>query len=472
MSQITEPHLQWGGRFTAPPDPLLLAFGSSLRDDLVLAPFDLACSQAHVDALAGGGVIDTQRAEVLQSALTIIAREISDGTFLTFAKSSGTEDIHGAIDARVRTLCPHGDGDWLHAGRSRNDQVATTLALYAADRAASGIEHCRKIATLLLHLAELHEHTVMAGTTHGQPAQPISVAFWLLAAAEPFLRSAKRFAHVHSDALHSCPLGSAALAGSSLPLDRKAAAKRLRFATVSRNAMDAIGTRDALLDVANAYARTVVEASRIASDMILWSTPALGYVRLGDASATGSSLMPQKRNPDPFELVRGAASEIHALASGAVTSLIGLGLSYHRDLQQTKRMGITAIERATATLSAFTQAVADVTFLPEACARLASTGYTVATDIADALITHGTSARQAHALVGAAVGAAEQQGRELNADDLAGLAAALHLESLDAPLDAQTSIAAKATEGSTAPWAVRAEIDALRADLLQIEPIP
>ena len=472
MSQHTQPHLQWGGRFTAPPDAHLLAFGSSLQDDLVLAPFDLACSQAHVDALAGGDIIDSARAAALHSALDIVAREIADGVFFATATASGAEDIHGAIDARVRALCPNGDGDWLHAGRSRNDQVATTLALYSADRATRGIHHCREIATVLLDKAELHEHTLIAGTTHWQPAQPISLAFWLLAAAEPFLRSATRFAKAHADAMRSCPLGSAALAGSSLPLDRDAAAKRLGFATVSRNAMDAIGTRDSLLDVANAYARSVVDASRVCSELIMWSTPAYGYVRLGDASSTGSSLMPQKRNPDPFELVRGAASEIHALASGAVTSLIGLGLSYHRDLQQTKRMGIAAIERSMLTLNAFSLALADTTFLPEACGRLASSGYTVATDIADALITHGASARQAHALVGAAVGLAEQQGRELDVHDLAELSIAINATNLHAPLDAQASVAVKVTAGSTAPASVRAEIDALRADLLQFEVTP
>ena len=220
--------LQWGGRFAQAPDPVLLAFGSSLEEDLVLAPFDVLCSQAHVDALYGGKIIDEDKAASLHRALAEIAIEVQDGSFAVSARAGGAEDVHGAIDARVRELCDDGAGDWLHAGRSRNDQVATTLALYARHRARSGAAASLALARYLVHVAseEFVEGTLLAAVTHWQPAQPVSLAFWLLAAAEPFVRGARRFAGVAGDAATRCALGSAALAGSTLPLDRLAAARR------------------------------------------------------------------------------------------------------------------------------------------------------------------------------------------------------------------------------------------------------
>ncbi len=206
--------LQWGGRFGSAPDPSLLAFGSSLADDVVLAPFDVRTSQAHVDALAGGGIIDATRAAALHAAIARVAAEIDDGRFAAYAQASGAEDVHGAIDARVRELEPE-HGAFLHAGRSRNDQVATTLALYARARAEDGAARCRAIARSLVERAsdELEAGTLLAATTHWQPAQPALLAFWLVAAAEPFARAVKRFAAAAESASEWCPLGSSALAG-------------------------------------------------------------------------------------------------------------------------------------------------------------------------------------------------------------------------------------------------------------------
>jgi len=458
--------LQWGGRFGVPPDPALIAFGSSLEDDFVLAPFDVRTSRAHVEALAGGKIIGAATASALQSALERIAGEIDDGSFVEYARKSGAEDVHGAIDARVRGLEPEA-GALLHAGRSRNDQVATTLALYAHDRAARGAQRTASIARHLLARAveSLTEETLLAATTHLQPAQPVLLAFWLHAAAEPFVRAAHRFARAASFAKQSCPLGSGAVSGSTLPLDRHAACKLLGFERPSRNAMDAIGTRDTVLDVAQVCARTLADASRVSAELVLWAMPALGYVRLGDASSTGSSLMPQKRNPDIFELVRGCASEVAGLYLGALNSTIGLPLSYHRDLQETKRLAILAAERSLAVLEAFELALRDTSFVPDRLNARAGEGYTVATDLADALIAAGVSAREAHALVGGAVRAAEDAGRPLDARDLDALAKAAGLGALRAPLDPRASVAAKVTSGSTSPSAVRAGLAALAAEL-------
>jgi argininosuccinate lyase len=463
---MTKGSLQWGGRFGAAPDAALLAFGSSLEDDLVLAPFDVRTSQAHVDALAGGKIIDPATAAALQSALQTVANEIENGSFVTYARDTGAEDVHGAIDARVRELQPKA-GAFLHAGRSRNDQVATTLALYAEDRARAGAERAVSIARHLLARAseELNAGTLLAATTHLQPAQPVLLAFWLQAAGEPFLREARRFKRAWASATTSCPLGSGAVSGSTLPLDRDAACKRLGFVQPSRNAMDVIGTRDVVLDVAHACVRALADASRVSAELVLWATPGFGYVRLGDASSTGSSLMPQKRNPDIFELVRGTASEVSALYFGAVSSTIGIPLSYHRDLQETKRLAIVTCERALAALDAFERALRDTTFVRSAMQAGAGTGYTIATDLADALIAAGVTARDAHALVGAVVRVAEDAGRPLDERDLAALAQEAGLKALKAPLDPAQSIAAKRTKGSTSPEAVRAGLASLAAEL-------
>lgn len=441
--------LQWGGRFVAAADPELLAFGSSLEEDFVLAPFDVACSLAHVEALEGGGIVTPVRAAALRTALRIVAAEIADGTFAAFARTLAAEDIHGAIDSRVRELV-ESDGEWLHAGRSRNDQVATTLLLYVRDRARRAAARSHEIASALVARARatLDAQTVLAGCTHRQPAQPVLLSFVLVAWSEPFVRATERLRGVGREAALASPLGSAALAGSGLPLDRERAARALGFTAPSRNALDAIGNRDAALDLAHACVRAVVDASRIAEELIAWSAPAYGYVRLGDAASTGSSLMPQKRNPDPFELVRAYAAKLVGTYAGVLGTLCGLAPSYQRDLQVTKSGTMTIAEDAIAVLAAFARAWDAVSFVPERMERTALDGATIATDVADMMIAGGASPRQAHARVGAAVAHAESEGRPL-----------------DAALDARASVAAKRTRGSTAPADVREQIASLETQL-------
>lgn len=443
--------LQWGGRFSAPPDRTLIAFGSSLEEDLVLAPFDVRCSQAHVTALKSGGILNAAQADALQHALDEVAAEIAAGTFAVWARTQDAEDIHGAIDARVRELTPQA-GELLHAGRSRNDQVATTLLLYCADRVRAGQAAAVRIASMFLKKAslELEAGTLLAATTHWQPAQPVLLAFWLCAAAEPFVREAKRFSQLGKSVLEWCPLGSAAVAGSSLPLDRAAAASELGFSAPSCNAMDAIGNRDAALDVAHAFVRSLVNASRICEELVVWCTPVFGYVRLGDEASTGSSLMPQKRNPDPFELVRATAADSIGRYAGALATINGIALSYHRDLQITKRAIVGIIEQNLAALEAFACALGHVQFNRGRMTALAGEGYTVATDVADALIAKGATAREAHAAVGAAVLANERDGSPL-----------------DWP-DARASVEGKATIGSTQPRAVADAIQTLQNAIAQV----
>lgn len=408
---------------------------------------------------------------MLENALRTIAHEIGDGSFANRSLKSDAEDVHGAIDARVRHLAGE-TGERLHAGRSRNDQVATTLLLYVRDRAESLLALVCDIATAFTRRAtqELDAGTVLAGCTHRQPAQPVLLAFVLVAWAEPFVRAAKRFGRVAADAAASCPLGSAALAGSTLPLDRTRGSTELGFDGPSRNALDSIGNRDAALDLAHACVRTAVDASRICEELVAWCTPAFGYVRLDDAAATGSSLMPQKRNPDPFELVRAHAATLVGEYAGALSTLCGIAPSYQRDLQETKRATIAIVERTRSVLDAFCRASNAVSFDRAAMQKRAAEGYTVATDVADALIAAGVSARAAHALVGARVAQAEAQGRALDGNDLVALAERAGLPALDAPLDAVSSVNAKKTAGSTEPADVRKQIASIQAELERFRP--
>jgi len=459
--------LQWGGRFAAPPDAALLAFGSSLEEDLVLARYDVTCSLAHVRALESGAVVSAPVARELRDALQTVAREIEAGTFQTHARTTNAEDVHGAIDERVRELAPEA-GAALHSGRSRNDQVATTLALYVRARAEEGVATNEAIARLAIARARetLHDGTLLAATTHWQPAQPVLLAFWLAAVAESFARAITRFERVAADARESSPLGSGACSGSTLPLDRDAAARELGFAAPSRNALDAIGNRDLALDLVHAIARALGAASRASEELVLWCTPAFGYAKLDDAASTGSSLMPQKRNPDPFELVRAHAAAANGALAAALGTTTGIALSYHRDLQETKAIAIRAIERGLGALAAFAAAFAYVRYDAAAMTARAGDGFTIATDVADALIARGISARRAHALVGTLVGTAERAGRDLTRSDLDRLADSAGLERpLDAPLDARASVEAKRTSGSTHPAAVARALEELEASL-------
>ncbi len=457
----TESQLQWGGRFATAPDAALLAFGSSLDDDLVLAGFDVRCSRGHVASLHGGGLLSDSEAAALRAALDSVAAEVADGRFAVFARAGTYEDVHGAIDARVRELAPPEAGESLHAGRSRNDQVATTLLLYASDRAQRGRELCAAIAGAIetRAAAALDSGALLAATTHWQPAQPVLLAFWLDACAQPFVRAARRFAAVERAALETCPLGAGAIAGSSLPLDRVAAARELGFTAPSRNALDSIGERDVALDLLHAATRAVSAASRASEEFVIWTTPAFGYARLGDAASTGSSLMPQKRNPDPFELVRAAAGRVAGAYAGALATTTGIGLSYHRDLQETKAQVIRGTEHALAALDAFARAFAQLEFNEAVMTARAGDGYTVATDLADAVILSGKTARAAHRAVGERVLRAEIEGRALDATD------ALALGVPGAPVDARQSVSGKRSAGSTHPAAVADSIARTRGEI-------
>lgn len=439
--------LQWGGRFTAAPDAALLRFGSSLNDDLPLAVCDVQCSLAHVEALAGGGIISGPDAAALRAALTQVAQEVQAGTFAAFAQSSGAEDVHGAIDTRVRQIAG-GPGALLHAGRSRNDQVATTLRLFVAQQCRAAADACASAVETLTKQAQaaLGDSTLLPAMTHWQLAQPALLAFWLCAAAEPLKRAADRCVDAATEAMAEMPLGSAAVCGSTLPLDRGAAREALGFAALSPNAMDAIGSRDVALTGAHAIVTALTAASRVCEELIVWCNPLVGFARLGDEASTGSSLMPQKRNPDPFELIRGLAAASAGTYAGALASTTGVALSYHRDLQQTKAAIVGLAISGADGLDAFARALAYLQYDGDAMGRAAGAGFTVATDLADAMIASGSSAREAHETIGAKVRELESAG-----------------ETFDAEMTPLQSVLEKQTAGSTHPDEVAKHIAALRA---------
>ncbi|TAM56305.1 argininosuccinate lyase [bacterium] len=451
--------LQWGGRFTHAPDADLLAFGSSLEEDLPLAACDVRCSLAHVEALAGGGIVSAGDAQALREALARVGEEIAAGTFATWARAGAFEDVHGAIDARARELAGE-PGARLHAGRSRNDQVATTLLLYVREQCQTLAGLVRSAALRLLDAAdeELAAGTLVPGMTHWQHAQPIALAFWLQAWATALARDARRLDDAERTARRSCPLGSAALAGSTLPLDRAAAARALDFDAPSRNALDAIGNRDAALDALHAATRALLTASRCSEELVIWMTQEFAFARLDDRASTGSSLMPQKKNPDVFELVRAHGGTAIGMLTGALATVKGVAQSYQRDLQETKAVVVGGLEHARTVFSAFERGLGYVRFERERCTARAAVGFAVATDVADALVLSGLPTRAAHERVGRAVAQAEAQGRELKREDLQALG-------IDVPLDGAGSVAAKRTSGSTNPSEIRLAIAALREEL-------
>jgi argininosuccinate lyase len=335
----------------------------------------------------------------------------------------------------------------LHAGRSRNDQVATTLRLFVAQQCRAAADACASAVDVLVEQAQsaLNERTLLPAMTHWQLAQPVLLAFWLCAAAEPLKRAAIRCENAAQAAMAEMPLGSAAVCGSTLPLDREAARKALGFAALSPNAMDAIGSRDVALEGAHAVVSALVAASRICEELIVWCNPLVGFAKLGDEASTGSSLMPQKRNPDPFELVRGLAAVSIGTYAGALASTTGVALSYHRDLQQTKASVITLAATGVDGLDAFARSLAYLTYDAKTMGRAAGAGFTVATDLADAMIASGSSAREAHETIGAKVRERESAG-----------------ETFDAEMTPLESVLKKKTAGSTHPDEVARHIAALR----------
>jgi argininosuccinate lyase len=448
----------WAGGFAGPPDPGMWAYAWSLPVDRRLWREDVAGSRAHVRALVRAGVLDQEEGARLLDGLAKVAVELAGGSF---AWLEGDEDVHSAVERRLTELVGPLGGK-LHTGRSRNDQVATDLALWLKGAHAAAVAACAELIGALAAAGRAHAGAVLPGLTHLQPAQPVLWGFQLAAHGSALVRDAGRFRDAAARA-DTCPLGAGAIAGSSFPLDPVATAGDLGFARSFRNAMDATSARDALAEFEAAAAIAMVHASRLASDVTIWA--GRGWVRLPDAWATGSSMLPQKRNPDVAELARGRAGTVIGRLTGLLATLKGLPLAYARDLQEDKAGAFEVADTLSSTMVALAGLVAGLEPDLERMRAAAAEGETTAVDLAEALVRAGVPFREAHGAVGAAVRLAAGRGARLaDLDDLQLLAIHPALAEVDrAVLDLDGSLAAKATPGSTHPSEVAGQLDGLAA---------
>ncbi len=395
----------WAARLPAGTSPSVERYTSSLADDRRLGSDDVDGSLAYARMLRKIGVLTAAEHRAIDKGLRAIREELVKGSF-RFAGSD--EDVHSAVERRLYALAGEVAGK-LHSGRSRNDQVATDLRLYAR-RACS--ELALNIASLqeqLVRRATEHRSSVMPGYTHGQRAQVVSLAHHLLAYVEMLQRDVERI----GDAARRCdvlPLGSGALAGSTLPLDRDSLARDLGFSALSANSMDAVSDRDAAIEIVSACAILMTHASRVCEDMILWSTAEFGFLELDDAHATGSSLMPQKKNPDVLELARARTGRVIGDLVTLLTVVKGIPLAYDRDLQEDKRALFDALDTTSSTVSVLAEVVGLARFDADAMRRAASDPVLRATDVAEYLVNRGVPFREAHALVAQAVRATQAAG--------------------------------------------------------------
>ena len=388
----------WHGRFEGGPAEELMAYTVSLHYDRLLAPHDITGSRAHVRGLVRGGLLDGDEAGAILAALDQVETELSEDRF-TFVASD--EDIHTAVERRVTELAGPVGGK-LHTGRSRNDQVATDLRLYTKGALLDVADRLLTLQGVLARRAEEAEGTYLPGYTHLQRAQPVLLAHHLLAHGWALARDVDRLLDAHRRADVS-PLGAGALAGSSLPLDPAGTATDLGFAAAFDNSLDAVSDRDFVAEALFALALTGVHLSRIGEEVVLWATDEFGFLHLDDAYATGSSMLPQKKNPDIAELARGRSGRLIGHLTGLLTTLKGLPLAYNRDLQEDKEPLFDAVEQISLAVGALTGLLATATFDRDAMAAAADSPYASATDLAERLVEAGTPFREAHAIVGEVV---------------------------------------------------------------------
>ncbi len=447
----------WGGRFSVKPDALMQAINVSIGFDKRLASEDIAGSRAHAAMLAKAGVIPAADEAAIQGGLDAVEAEIAAGTF---PFRDEFEDIHMNVEQRLAELIGPAAGR-LHTARSRNDQVALDVRLWVRAACDHSIEGLKALQRALLAKAEAYAAAIMPGLTHLQPAQPVTFGHHLMAYVEMFGRDAERFADARAR-MNASPLGAAALAGTSFPIDRTETARALGFDGPMANSMDAVAARDFALEALAAATITALDLSRLAEEIVIWSTPAFGYVRLSDAFTTGSSIMPQKRNPDAAELVRGKAGRVMGAFVGLATVMKGLPLTYGKDMQEDKVPLFEAFDALELSLAAMTGMIADLAADEGCMAAAAGAGFSTATDLADWLVRRlGLPFREAHHLTGRAVARAEALGlSDLAALPLAELKAIEPRVTADVceVLTAGASVASRASYGGTAPSQVRAQI--------------
>lgn len=448
----------WGGHFSAGPDELMTRINASIDFDKRLWAQDIRGSRAHATMLAARGIITPADRDAILAGLDEIAREIEAGRFV-FDKA--LEDIHFNIEQRLTERIGE-PGRRLHTARSRNDQVATDMRLWVRDAMERAEGLLQALQRVLIGQAMRHAETVMPGFTHLQAAQPVTLGHHLLAYVEMLGRDRSRFADARRR-MNESPLGAAALAGTGFPIDREATAAALGFDRPMANSLDAVSDRDFALDYLSSAAIAAVHLSRLAEELVLWSTPQFGFARMDESFTSGSSIMPQKRNPDAAELVRGKTGRILGHLQALLVVLKGLPLTYSKDMQEDKEGVFDAVDTLELCLAATTGMLASITFNPERMLAAAGVGFITATDLADWLVREqGAPFREAHHVAARAVKLAETRGcglEELTVPDLAALDPRLDARVLEV-LGVERSVASRRSQGGTAPERVRAAAEA------------
>jgi argininosuccinate lyase len=454
----------WGGRFSAGPSSIMQRINASIGFDRKLWQEDIAGSRAHAAMLAAQGIISAEDAAAITDGLDTIESEIAEERFVF---KTELEDIHMNVEARLAELIGPAAGR-LHTARSRNDQVATDFKLWVRNALTRLDDELKALQAALIAQAEAHADTIMPGFTHLQLAQPVTFGHHLLAYVEMLGRDRSRVADAIRRA-EDCPLGAAALAGSPYPIDRQQTAKALGFARPAANSIDAVSDRDFALDYLATASILAVHLSRFAEELVLWSSDQFAFVRLSDGFTTGSSIMPQKRNPDAAELVRAKTGRVIGDLNTLLIALKGLPLAYSKDMQEDKEPVFDAEDTLALSLAAMTCMVADMTVNAEAMRRATDRGYVTATDLADWLVrTLGLPFREAHHVSGSLVKKAESRGVQLHGLTLA------EMQSVHAAIDermfgvltVEASVASRTSEGGTAPARVREAVQAAKVRFL------
>jgi argininosuccinate lyase len=453
----------WGGRFETTPAELMKRINASIRFDKRLWREDIAASKAHAAMLRDQEIISASDAAAILEGLDVIAAEYErDGV----PEEIELEDIHMSVEHRLGELVGAAAGR-LHTARSRNDQVATDLRLWVRGECDQAIDEIRNLQRVLVGRAEEHAETVMPGFTHLQVAQPVTLGHHLMAYYEMLGRDVSRFSDAR-ERMNECPLGSAALAGTGFPTDRHALADALGFERATRNSLDSVSDRDFALDYLGAAAQCSLHLSRLSEELIIWASAPFGFVKLSDEFSTGSSIMPQKRNPDAAELVRGHSGRILGALASLMVTMKGLPLAYSKDMQDDKEPLFEARDMLNLSLQALAGMIDTIEFVSERMRASATEAYSTATDLADWLVREAdVPFREAHHITGRAVRAAEERGC-----DLADLPLDL-LKTIDDRIDERVfdvlsvdaSVRSRTSYGGTAPERVREQIAAAKEEL-------
>ena len=450
----------WGGRFAAGPDAIMEAINASIAYDRRLAPQDIAGSRAHAAMLAACGIISDTDADAIREGLLTVLSEIETGDF---PFSTALEDIHMNVEARLRELIGEPAGR-LHTARSRNDQVAVDFRLWVRDQCDQVDAALAALQQSLLGQAEAGADWVMPGFTHLQTAQPVTWGHHMLAYVEMLARDRGRFADARKR-MNQSPLGAAALAGTSFPIDRDMTAQALGFDAPMGNSLDAVSDRDFALEFLAASSICAMHLSRLAEELVIWSSAQFRFVKMSDKWSTGSSIMPQKRNPDAAELIRAKIGRIFGANVALTMVMKGLPLAYSKDMQEDKEQTFDAADSLMLALAAMTGMVADMTANRANLKAAASSGFSTATDLADWLVRElGLPFRDAHHVTGSLVALAESQGcdlPDLTLADMQGVHKGIRADVFDV-LGVENSVASRTSYGGTAPAQVRAQIAAWR----------